>query len=101
MFWEYTLKPANVRSWAQLNVRKHSEIRIGEQCINLDIYLKLDCMEKREVTYSGSMYYMRISGKRLTYFLTLRTKITDKKQKSRTYITNITHQGFRKLLRTV
>ena len=42
---------------------------------------------------------MGISGERLTTSLTLSAKILNKKQRTRTAITEITKQGFRKLLK--
>ena len=48
------------------NVIKHREINNYEQYIALDIYLKLDCLDKREATSSEQIDYMGISGKVLT-----------------------------------
>ena len=56
-------------------------------------------MDKREVISSESRDYMVISVKGLTTSLTLRTKSPNKKQKSKTAITDITNKCFRKLLR--
>ena len=42
----------NMRSCAHHNVRKHKEIKNGEQYIALEIYLQIDWLEKREVTSS-------------------------------------------------
>ena len=80
-------------------MRKNREIDNYEQYIDLDISLKLDCLNKREVTSSVSRVFMGRSGKGLTTSLTPKTKITDKKQKSRTAITDITHQEFIKLFK--
>ena len=56
-------------------------------------------MDKREVTSSESNNYMGIPCKGLTTSLTLSTKRSNKKQKERFYITDITSQDFRKLLK--
>ena len=42
---------------------------------------------------------MGITGKELTTFLDLRTKSSNKKQKTRFYITDITEKDFRKLIK--
>ena len=76
------------------NVRKKREINNSENYIALDIYLRIDCLENREVVSSGSRDYVGISGKELTNSLTLRTKMPNKKQKERTSITEITNQDF-------
>ena len=86
-------------SCGRCNVRKHRDINDGEQYIILNIYSKLDCLEKREDTYSESRDYMRILGKGLTTSLALRTKIPNKKRKARFYITDITNHYFSKLLK--
>ena len=61
--------------------------------------MKLDCLDKREVTSSESRDYMVRSGKEMTTYMTLSTKIPNMKQKARTAITAITNQYFRKLLK--
>ena len=65
------------------NVRKHRDIKNGEKCIILDISSNLDCLEKREVIYSESKYYMGIPGKEMNTSLDIRTKMSSKKQKAR------------------
>ena len=60
--------------------------------------IKLDYLDKREVTSSESRYFMGRSGKGLTTSLTLSTKMLNKKQNSRTAITDITKQYLRNLL---
>ena len=56
-------------------------------------------MYKREVTSSESKYYIGIPGKGMTYSLDLRTKRSNKKQKARFSITDITKQGFREIFK--
>ena len=85
-FWEEKFIPANTRSCGRHNTRKNRETNNGEQYTALEISLKLDCMDNREVTFSGSRDYVGISGKGLTNSLTLRNKIPSKKEKERTDI---------------
>ena len=56
-------------------------------------------MYKREVTSSESKDNMGRPGKRLSNFMTLKTKSSNNNQKSRFSINNITKQNFRKLLK--
>ena len=80
-------------------IRRHKEIKNGEQYVALEIYLKLDCLDKREVTTSGSRDYVRRAGKCLTTALNIRTKIRpNKKQKARTYNTDVVPKYFMKLI---
>ena len=51
-FWEEKFTPLNTRSCGRCNVRKHTEIKNGEHYIILDIYYKIDFMNKMEVTSS-------------------------------------------------
>ena len=62
-FWEDKFIPANMRSCGRCNVRKHKEIKNGDQYITLDIYLELGCLNKRKATSSGPRDYVVISGK--------------------------------------
>ena len=80
------------------NVSKHREIKNVEKYIILDISSKIDCLDKRKVTSSESKYYMVIPGKELTASIALRTKNSNKKQKSSFNITDIINQEFRKFL---
>ena len=75
MFWEENFTPLSMRSCGRRNVRKHKEINNGEQYIALDIFLQLDFLENREVTYSGSWYYVGISGMGINNFLYLMTRM--------------------------
>ena len=65
--WEYKFAPVNMESFGRHNNRKHREIKNGEQYITLEIYLKLDCLDKSKLTSSKSRYYMEISGKGLCH----------------------------------
>ena len=79
-----------MRSCGRSNFRKYNEINNGEQYISMEIYLKLDCLDKRGFASSGSRDYVGISGKGMTTSLTPRTRMrSNKKQKSRTVITDI------------
>ena len=80
------------------NVRKKREINNSENYIALDIYLRIDCLENREVVSSGSRDYVGISGRELSTYMNIGTKIPNNKQNERTAITDITNQYFRKLL---
>ena len=73
-FWEDNFTPVNMKSCGRHNVRKHREIDNGEQNITLELFWVLDCLEKREVTHSGSRDYVRGLDKGLTNSLTLRIK---------------------------
>ena len=50
-FREDKFTQVNMRSCGQRNVRKQKEIKNCEQYIAFDIYLKLECLDKREATY--------------------------------------------------
>ena len=90
----------NLQSCRRLSFRIHKEINKGEQCVTLEIYLKIDCIDKREATTSGSKNYVRIAGKCLTTALNIRTKRRpNEKQEARTEITDITTQHLSKLLK--
>ena len=78
--WDEKVTPVNMRRCGRHNVRKHRESKNGEQYIALDISLKVDCLKKSEFTSSRSMDYVVISGKGVTTYITLRTKIPNKKQ---------------------
>ena len=80
----------NVTSCGRRNVRENREINNGDQYIILEIYYKIDCLDKREVTSSESKDSTQITGKGLTTSLALRTKTPNKKQKSIFTITDIT-----------
>ena len=97
-FWEENFIPVNMTSCGRRNVRKNRETKNGEKYIILEISSKLDCLDNREVIYSESKDYMGIPGKGMTTYMYLRTKRTNKKQKARFSITDITNQDFRKLL---
>ena len=78
--WEEKFTLVNMKSCGRHNVRKHRKIKNGEQYITLDIYLKVDFLEKRESTYSESRDYMGRSFKGLNTSLTLKTKSSNNKQ---------------------
>ena len=68
-------------SCGRSNDRKHKDIKNGEQFIILDIYYKLDFLNKKEFTSLESRDYMGIPGKGLSPSLVLRTKIPNKKKR--------------------
>ena len=82
------------------NVGKHKEIKNGDQYTALEISLDLDGLDKREVTSSGSMNYVRIPVKRMTTYMTIRTRIRpNKKHKERNANTEVVPQYFMKILK--
>ena len=81
------------------NVRKHRETKNGEKYIILDIYHKIDCINKRGVNSSDSRYYSGRPVKGLNTSLAFRTKMQNNKIKSRFDITDITNHDFSKLLK--
>ena len=62
-FWEYNFASVNIPSCGRRNVSKQRESKNNKQCINLDISLELDFLDKREVNSSESRDYMGRSGK--------------------------------------
>ena len=88
MFWEEKFTLVNMKSCGRRNVRKHSKINNVEKYIILDISSNIYCLDKREVNYLYSKYYIRRPGKGLTTYLYLRTKGSNKKQKARFFITD-------------
>ena len=91
--------PVNMTSCGRRSVRKYREINNGEKYIILDISSKLDLLDKRLVTSSKSKDYMIRPGNGLTTSMDLRTKTSNKKQKARFAVTDITDQDFEKLLK--
>ena len=85
------ITPVNMTSFGRCNVRKNRRIKNGEKYITLEIYSKIDCLDKREANYSESKYYMGRLGKGMNTSLVLSTKKSNKKQESRFAITNITY----------
>ena len=99
MLWEENFTPVIMASCGRNNIRKHKENKSREKYIALDIDLNLDYTDKREANSSRPRDYVGIPGKGLTTYLTLRTKSPNKKQNTRIYITDITYQYFRKLIK--
>ena len=50
-FWEHNFTLVKIIIGVRRNIRKHRDIKNGEQYIILDISSKLDCLYKRKVTY--------------------------------------------------
>ena len=46
-FLEDKFTPVNMQSCGRSNIRKHRDIKNGEQYIVLEISSKIDCMDKR------------------------------------------------------
>ena len=51
-FWEEKFTLVNMTSCGRHNVRKHREIKNDEQYIFLNVSLKIDFLDKRELTSS-------------------------------------------------
>ena len=75
-------------SCGHLNVRKHKEIKNGEQYIALDISSEIGCLDKRKFTSSGPRDYVGRPGERLTTSLTLRTRNSPKSEQKAKVVTN-------------
>ena len=99
MFWEENFTPVKMESFGRRNFRKHRENNSGEKYNILDISYTLDCIYKWQVTSSESKDYMGRPGKGLTASLDLRTKRSNKKQKTRFSNIDINNQDVRKLLK--
>ena len=89
----------NIKSYGRSNVRKQKEINNSKQKIALDIYLHLYFLEKKELKYLESRYYLVRSGEGLTTSLTIMTRSkSNNKEKSRTSNNDVVPQYFMKLL---
>ena len=97
--WEENSTPVNVASCGRRNIRKHRDIKNVEQWIILNMSYKLDCLDKKNFNSSESKDYMVRPGYRLTKYLDIRTKSSNKKQKARFDITDITNKDFSQLLK--
>ena len=101
MFWgeHFTLgdfKPVNMRNYGRHNVRKHREIKGGDNYIILDISLKFFSLDKMKITPSETKYYLGRSGKELITSMGLKTNIRSKENKKARYaITNISRIFFK------
>ena len=59
-FWEEIFTPANMKSCSRCNVRKHREIKYGENYITLDISLNFGILENMKITSSEPKDYLGI-----------------------------------------
>ena len=98
-FWGKNMTPVNMTNYGRCNVRKHREIKNGEQNNILEISYNLEYMEQRKVTSSYSNDYMERSDKVHTTSLKLRTKTSNKNQKARFAITEIINKDYREFLK--
>ena len=57
MFWEKKFTQVNIKNGGCRNVRKHRDIKNGEQYIILDTYLKLGNMESTNIKSPEPTYY--------------------------------------------
>ena len=88
-----------MKNCGRRNVRKHREIKNGEQYIIFDISSKIDFLDKRGFTSSESKGCTVGPGNGLTKSMSLSTKIPNKKQKESFPITNINKQDFGSLIK--
>ena len=88
-----------MKSYGRRNVRRHREIKNGEQYIILEISYDIYCMDKREETPSKSRYYMARTGKGMTTYMDFREKSPNNKKNASFDITGITNQDLSKLFR--
>ena len=80
------------------NVRRHKEIKNGEQYIVLYIFLELDISYKREVASLVPSYYVGQSGKGMNNSIKLRTrKRSNKKKKTGNVNTEDSYQDIVKI----
>ena len=68
-----------MRSFGRRNVRKHREIKNGEQHIISEIYLKFGYLDKMKITSSDPKYYLGRLGKGLITSMGLNTIIGSNK----------------------
>ena len=88
-----------INVFGRIIVRKHREIKNGDKYIILDIYHKIDCLEKREFTSSEPKYYMGQPFNGVDTYQTLRTiSRTNKKYKASTAIIKVYSQYFMRIL---
>ena len=70
--WEEKFTHMNMQMCGLSNVRKHREIKNGEQYVLLDISLKFGNLDDMETTSSEPKYDLEISGKGLITSLGLK-----------------------------
>ena len=98
-FLEEKFAPVNMKSYGRRNVRRHREIKNGEQYIILEISYDIYCMDKREDTPLESRHYMARTGKGMTTYMDFREKSPNNKKNASFDITGITNQDFSYLIR--
>ena len=78
-----------MKNCGRQNVRKHIEIKNGENYITLDIYLNFSSLDNMKIFSSEQKDYLGIPGKGFLTYLGLKTiRRSKKKKKSRFAITN-------------
>ena len=71
-FWEEKFTQVNMKNSGRCNVRKHRDIKNGDQYVVLDISLKFGNLENIKTTYSEPTDYLVIPGKGLITSLGLK-----------------------------
>ena len=80
----------NMKNCGRVNVRKHREIKNGEECLILDISFKFVSLEEMKITSSDPKSNLGISGKGLITYLGLKTIGSPNTNKKTMYtITNV------------
>ena len=72
MFWEKIFTPVSMKNCGRCNVRKHRDIKNGENYITLDINLNFFSLDKMKITSSEPNDYLGKSAKELITSLGLK-----------------------------
>ena len=100
MFWEGKFTLVNMKTCGRHTVRKHSEIKNGEQYIALDISLNFGNMEKMKITSSEPKDYLVISCKGLNISLGIKAITRSKNVKRETFaITEVCLKDLSKIIK--
>ena len=100
IFWEGNFTPMNIKNGGRYNVRRHRDIRDGDNYINLEIYLCFGSMDKMEITSTEPKDYLVRTGKGLITSLGINTiRIPKKNKKARYNITNVSLKDISKIIK--
>ena len=80
-FWEEISTLMKMKNCVNRNVKKHRDIKDGDNYIALDISLGFFSLYKMKITYSEPKYYLGGSREELIASLGLKTIIRSKKKK--------------------
>ena len=88
-----------MKNCGRRNVRKHTEIKVSDKYVTLDILLKFNSMDKMRITSSESKDNLGISGKGLITSLGLKAKARPNKYKNARYaIGNFSKKDLSKII---